>query len=184
MYGFCRLGLRPSPSGGAAAVANGLETAVSEPGEREREPAEHGCHPEHEVGGAASVDPDRERRVRGQDEQPEQQRPFLPAPEGGQLVRRRQRPARVLRDVAEREVVAEEAGGEDDRGDERREERRDERVARRVGEPPPVRGGGVGAGEERVGGEAESDEQRGAAELRHRSLVRRSRTPCTSTGTS
>ncbi len=29
MYGFCRLGLSPSPSGGAAAVANGLETAVS-----------------------------------------------------------------------------------------------------------------------------------------------------------
>ncbi len=29
MYGFCRLGLSPSPSGGAAIVANGLETAVS-----------------------------------------------------------------------------------------------------------------------------------------------------------
>ena len=102
-----------------------------QPRERENETAQHGRHPEHEVGCPAPVDPDGKRRVRGQDEQPEEQRPFLPAPEGGELVGRRQRLARVLLDVAEREVVAEEAGGEDDRGHERREEGRDEGVTRR-----------------------------------------------------
>ena len=29
MYGFCRLGLSPAPSTGAACVSNGLETATS-----------------------------------------------------------------------------------------------------------------------------------------------------------
>src|SRR3954453_5317528 len=29
MYGFCRLGLRPAPSSGAACSANGLETKTS-----------------------------------------------------------------------------------------------------------------------------------------------------------
>ena len=45
MYGFWRLGLRPSPSSGAACVANGLATATSMKRRNDPTTAEHGDDP-------------------------------------------------------------------------------------------------------------------------------------------
>ena len=75
-----------------------------------------------------AVEQDRSRSVAGQDQQPEEERSLLPAPEGGDRVAGRQLAARVLRDVDEREVVADERREEDDRGDGARDEGADERV--------------------------------------------------------
>ena len=143
MYGFCRLGLRPAPSSGAACVANGLATTTSRNRRSRRDAGEHGRHPHDEVARAPAVEPDGERRVAGQDQQPEEQRALLPAPERGELVDPAERAARVVGDVGEREVVADERGGEHDGRDEGRPERGDERVPGRVREPAPAERRGV-----------------------------------------
>ena len=86
MYGFCRLGFSPAPSTGAACTSNGLATTTSRNEKPTAIAAEHGRHPDDEVAGAIAVDPDGEGGVAGQDQQPEEQRALLAAPEGGELV--------------------------------------------------------------------------------------------------
>ena len=81
-----------------AAITNGLETKHEHEREERRDAREHRHDPDDEVA-RAPVQPDGERRVAGEDQQPEEQRAFLPAPEGGERVAERQRAARVLGDV-------------------------------------------------------------------------------------
>ena len=56
--------------------------------------------------------------------------------------------ARVLGDVDEREVVAEERREQDARGHRRRAERREQRVLGRARQAPAPGGGRIGAGDE------------------------------------
>src|SRR5919202_795357 len=98
MYGFCRLGLRPAPSAGASCVANGLATNTSS--SAKNVPTAPSVGTTH----ASTSRPAPRRQDRGdgvaaQDEQPQQQRALLPAPERRQRVAERQLAARVLRDV-------------------------------------------------------------------------------------
>ena len=183
MYGFWRLGLSPFPSAGAAIVSNGLETATSSHVKATPIPREDGRDPDDEVARPPPREPDGERRVRGEDEQPEEQRPLLPTPEGRELVLERQVAARVPRDVREREVVADEPAPPA-RTDATSVEKNDARAryarsaragACRARRPP--------AGDERVDGEPEGDEECRAAEVGHAPRPR-SRRPGTSTGTS
>ncbi len=148
--------------------------------EEDRDSADHGDDPGDEIARAA-VEQHRRRSVAGQDQQPEEERSLLPAPERGDRVAGRQLAARVLRDVDEREVVADERGEEDDRGDGARDEGADERVAGRDGETAPALPGGNRAGNDRVEREAERGDECSAAQLRQ---VTSSSWPCTSTGTS
>src|SRR5439155_1302924 len=87
------------------------------------------------------VERDGERAIAGEDEQPEQERAFLTAPEGREGIDRRQGVARVGGDVAEGEVVPDESDGEYDRGDGGRAEAGEQRVPGRVRGPTtlPVR---------------------------------------------
>ena len=167
MYGFWRLGLSPAPSSGATCVANGRRDDDEEEREADGDAGEHRRHPDDEVTGAVAVDPDGERRVAGQDEEPEQERALLAAPERRDLVDAPERPARVLGDVDERVVVADEPGDEDRGGDERRAERRDERVARRHREPAPPGDGGHRPDDARVQAQAEREKQRRPTEIGH-----------------
>ncbi len=73
-------GLSPAPSAGAGCVANGLETKHEHEDEERRDAREHRHDPDDEIARAA-VEPDGERGVPGQDQQPEEQRALLPAPE-------------------------------------------------------------------------------------------------------
>ena len=167
MYGFWRLGFRPAPSAGAVCVANGVATATSRNEKKSADRPEHRDDPHDDVARTAPVEQNRRRRVAGQDEQPEEQRPLLPAPEGRDRVPGRQLAARVLRDVDEREVVPHERGEQDERGDGGRREGADQRVLRGQGQPAAARVRSPGAGHDRVEDEPERGGERGAAELRH-----------------
>ena len=160
----------PAPSAGAGAVANGLETKQSMNAKNDGDAGEHRHDPAIEVA-RAPVEPDGERRVAGEDQQPQQQRALLAAPERRERVAERQRAADVLGDVDEREVAARERDPEDDGGDDRRPERGEQRVLRGEREPAPPLPRGERAGDERVDDEPEAQEERGAAELGHRYVV-------------
>src|SRR5205085_11554093 len=101
------------------------------------------------------------------DQQPQQQRPLLTAPERRERVAEWQRMARVLRDVDERHLTPAERDEEHDRGDDRRRERGEERVLGGQCEPAPAPPGGERAGDERVRDEPEAEKERGAPELSH-----------------
>jgi hypothetical protein len=102
--------------------------------EEEGDDAEHGHHPRDEVATRTAVERDGGGSVPGQDQQPEEQRPLLSAPEGGERVAERQVERRVVGDVREREVVAPERDEQHGRRHCGRAERREERVGRRRGE--------------------------------------------------
>ena len=138
--------------------------------EEDGDAAEHGHHPGDEIAGGAPVHEQGGGRVAGQDQQPEQERSLLPAPEGRDRVAGGQLAARVLGDVDEREVVPDQRGDEDERGDDARPEGRDERVLRREREPAATLPGSVGAGDDGVDRETQRGDERGAAELRHATL--------------
>ena len=180
MYGFWRLGFSPAPSAGAGCVANGVATTTTRNAKKTATAPTTGTT-QATRSRVPAVEQDRGRPVAGQDQQPEEERSLLPAPERGDRVAGRQLAARVLGDVDEREVVADQRGEEDDRGDGARDEGADEGVAGRDGEAAPALPGGDRAGDDRVEGEAERGDERGAAELRQ---VTSSSWPCTSTGTS
>ena len=167
MYGFWRLGLSPAPSAGATCVANGLETATSMNAKKLATRASTGTTHATRSAAVRRARSDRQRGQAREDEQPEQQRALLAAPEGGDRVRRRQPAARVLGDVREREVVPEQRREQDDRRDDRRGEGREEGVLSGPGEPPLASRGRVAAGDERVERKAEAEHQRRAPELRH-----------------
>ena len=112
MYGFWRLGLSPAPSSGADLRRERARHDDEEEREADRDRGEHRRHPDDEIAGAVAVDPDGERGVAGQDQEPEEQRALLPAPERRQLVGAAERAVGVLGDVGEREVAAQEPGGE------------------------------------------------------------------------
>ena len=139
--------------------------------EEEREERRHGGEdghdPHDQVARPRAVQAHGSGPEAGEDQQPEQERSLLAAPERGDRVRGRQRPARRPRDVLEREVVAQERRDEDDGGDGRRDERRHERVLRRAREPAATEVRSRRARDERVDGQAECDEERGATQLRH-----------------
>jgi hypothetical protein len=78
--------------------------------------------------------------------------------------------ARVLRDVAERQVAAPERDPEDDRRDEDGREGRDERVLGRKRKPAPPLPGRERAGDERVDDQPEGEQERGAPEGGHQLL--------------
>ena len=167
MYGFWRLGLRPAPSVGATCVANGLETATSMNAKKLATRASTGTTHATRSAAVRRREGDRQRGQAGQDEQPEQQRALLAAPEGGDRVRASAAAARVLGDVREREVVPEERREQHDRRDDGRREGREERVLSRPGEPPLAGRGRVAAGDERVERKAEAEHERRAPELGH-----------------
>src|SRR6188508_3201546 len=99
MYGFCRLGTRPLPSRGAACRSNGLETKTSRNAKQ------------------VAVERQRERAEAGEDEQPEQQRPLLTAPEGAHGIGEGQLARGVLGYVGEGEVARVQCVEQDERGD-------------------------------------------------------------------
>ena len=92
--------------------------------EEQRDRAEDGHDPDDEVASAPPVQQHGRGRIAGEEQQPEQERSLLPAPEGRDRVAGRQLAARVVGDVDEREVVADQGGDEDERGDEGRPEGR------------------------------------------------------------
>src|SRR5262249_42706999 len=106
-------------------------------------------------------------RVSREDQEPQEQRSLLSAPERGERVQRRQPARRVLGDVREAEVVAGEGGEEDRRRDRRRPERGDEGGARREPEPPSSPERGVPSRGGRVQRQPEADDESGPAELGH-----------------
>ena len=165
MYGFWRLGFKPAPSAGAACTANGVATTTTR-NEKKTATAPTTGTTQATRSRVRRLSRHRSRSIAGQDQQPEEERSLLPAPERGDRVAGRQLAARVLRDVDEREVVADECGEEDDRGDGARDEGADERVAGRDGEAAPALPGGDRAGDDRVEGEAERGDECGAAQLR------------------
>src|SRR5436305_2099057 len=119
----------------------------------------------------APVEPDGQRRVAGEDQQPEQKRSLLPTPERGERVADRQLAADVLRHVREREVATRERGPQHAGRDERRRERSEQRVLggqREAALPRPRR---VRAGNEGVRDEPEVEQERCAAELGHYVLL-------------
>ena len=67
--------------------------------EERRDASEHRHDPCRQVTHELAVQCDGECAVAGQDEQPEEQRALLPAPEGAQCVRHRERAVRVLGDI-------------------------------------------------------------------------------------
>ncbi len=135
--------------------------------ERDRDASEDRCDPHDQVARPIPVDPDRERGVAGQDQEPEEQRPLLPTPHRGKLVRARERPVGVLGDVGEGEVVAEEPGREHGGSHEGRAEGRDQRITGRMGEPAASPRRRVRPCDRRVEAEAERDDERRPPELDH-----------------
>src|SRR4029077_7543610 len=89
------------------------------------------------------------------------------APERRERVAERERAARVLRHVHERQVAAPERYEQQDRRAQRRRERRDERVLRRDREPAPALPRGKRSTHERVCDEREAEKQCRAAEIGH-----------------
>jgi hypothetical protein len=165
MYGFWRLGLSPAPSAGAAAVANGDED--EEKSEKARHPAENRHGPREDVARQPAVQGDRGRAHSREDEQPEEKRALLTAPEGRERVAKGQLDARVVGDVGQREVVVGQGSQEDDGRDGHGPERGEEGVARRFEQAPSATHGSDGPRDGRIEQEPESDDERGAAELRH-----------------
>src|SRR5205085_2235866 len=129
-----------------------------EEGEEGADRAEDRHDPGEEVAAGAARDEDCDRRVAGQDEEPEEERSLLPAPERRQTVARGQRPARVRGDVGEGEVVAQEGRREHGHGDGGRAESGEERVPRGEREPAATPSGRVAARERRIEEAAEGDE--------------------------
>ena len=131
MYGFCRLGFSPRA---VQRRSLGYERRCEhDDGEREEDgdAPEHRNDPGDDVAGAAAVQQHRCGSVAGEDEQPQEQRSLLAAPERGDLVARRQLAARVGPHVDEREVVPHEGDEQHERRDDRAAESRDQRVLRR-----------------------------------------------------
>ena len=183
MYGFCRLGVRPAPFHGWNL---GLERARDEDEHQEEVPRDGRDDrdgPGQDLCDEPPVEQDGCRAEPGQDQHPEEQGAFLTAPEGGERVAGRQIPARMVGNVAQREVVGEERAEQDCGRRQAGDERRNERVAGRVGEAPSPAVGGVRAGDDCIEREPESDDERGATEPGHANS-RRSSSVRTSTGTS
>ena len=73
----------------------------------------------------------------------------------------------MVGDVDEGEVAADEGRKEDDARDERSAETGDDRVASGEREPPSPGGCRIGAHDDRVHGQAQTDDERDAPELSH-----------------
>ena len=86
MYGFWRLGVEPGAVDGGRLRAERARDGDEDEGEEGRDPGDHRHDPGDEVAQQPAVHRDRERAVPGQDEQPQEQRALLAAPEGGQRV--------------------------------------------------------------------------------------------------
>ena len=167
MYGFWRLGLRPRAVGGSDLRRERARDGDEHEGEERRHEPEHGDDPREEVRARSAGERDRRGREARQHEQPEQERALLAAPEGGDRVRGRQLQARVLGDVDEREVVAQERREQDARGHGRRAERGEKCVLSRARQPPAPGESRVDARDQRVERQPEADDQRRAPELGH-----------------
>ena len=133
MPGFCSCGFMPRPSAGIqSSRSNGFapkhivirKNSATTPSV----PVTHGIIARFARRGSLNTAIAEYER---EDEAPEEQRPRLPRPEGGEGVDLRQVRARVRRDELDREVVREERGPDADRREQRERERRVERRARR-----------------------------------------------------
>ena len=136
MYGFWRLGLRPAPSAGATWVANGLETATSMKAKNVvTRPSTGTTH-------ARRSGPVRRANATAAAEKPvstssqRRSEPSCPPQKAEIVYGVGSSQARVLGDVDEREVVAQERREQDARGNRRRAERGEERVLRRARQAP------------------------------------------------
>ncbi len=105
----------------------------------------------------------RGREQPGQNEEPQEQRALLPAPEGGERIAERQLAARMVGDIGEGEVVAGEGGEQDKTGDRGGCKGGEKGIARRLQEPPASPQRRIGAGDGGVEDEPESDEEGGPA---------------------
>ena len=176
MYGFCRLGVRPAPSTGAVCVSNGLATATSMNAKNVAIPPSTGTTQAVRSRSSRRLSGDRERAVAGQDEQPEQQRSLLPAPERAQRVRRRQRrgSCATRRTTNEKSwrtsAVASTAAATSVEPKLQKSALRAESASRRRFVTRGDR-----AGDERVDRQPEADDERRAAEVGHQQLRLRRR---------
>ena len=136
-------------------------------GEEGRDRADDRHDPRDQVTQQAAVEDDRQCAVAAEHKEPQKERAFLPAPERGQRVERREVAARVRGDVDEAEVVVHERERQHDRRDRRREEAGDQRVPCRVDEAPALLERSVGAGTGRIDGQPEADDERGPPEVGH-----------------
>ena len=110
MYGFWRLGVHPGPVGRSGLSGEGARHRDEQEGEEERDPGDDRHGPGEHLPHEPAVEHDRGRGGAREDEQPEQERPLLAAPEGGQRVAERELAARRAGDVVEREVTVGEGG--------------------------------------------------------------------------
>ena len=164
MYGFCRLGLRPAPSSGAACTSNGLETKTSRKAKKVATPPSTGT-----VHGSR-------RRIRSRfrvtASEPSAVRTnsqsrsvvLLAAPEACPGVRERELARGVVGDIREGEVARVEGvstSGDGGRGE------GDERVACGLVKPAAAVVGGEAPRDHGVEGEPEGDEEGGSAEVGH-----------------
>ena len=116
--------VQPGAVGGATWVTNGEATKTRSRAKKHAIAADDRDRPGQHLAHEPPVQGDRGRAHARQDEEPEEQRALLPAPEGGERVAERQLAARVLGDVGEGEVVAGERGEQDDARRPRRSQRR------------------------------------------------------------
>src|SRR5207247_8358650 len=133
-------------------------------GEEGAHRSEDGHDPRDELARRSAGEPYGHGRVAGQDQQPEEERALLAAPERRQRVAPGEVAVRVLRDVREGEVASRESGEQDERGDGRCPEGGEERVPRREREAAPALASADRAGDERVENETEREEEGGAAQ--------------------
>ena len=135
------------------------EERADEP-ERRHDPGEHlaACAPSGQHGRDG---------IAGEHEQPEEQGPFLTAPEGGQRVAERQLVTRMVGDVLEREVVSSECSEQHGGRDEGRAEGGEQRVLRRLGEPATLLPRRKRTCDERVDEQQERRDERRSAEIGH-----------------
>ena len=130
--------VHPGAVGGSGLRGERAGDRDEQEGEEERDARDDRHRPREHLAHEPPVERDGGRGGAGEHEQPEEERAFLPAPEGGERVAERQLAARRAGDVVEGEVVGGERGEEDERGDADRRERRVERVRR----PSRAAGGG------------------------------------------
>ena len=136
-------------------------------GEEDHHGREHRHDPHRQVARPAPAQQDSSRAVDREQQQPEEERALLAAPEGGERVSERQLVARQLPDVDEAVVVADKGEEQHGRRDGGRDEGEEQRRLRGLGQPAAPCSRGCRAGDERVEREPERDDERGAAELRH-----------------
>ena len=119
MAGYCSSGLKPLPSGtGVIELIHrqhlkGIGDEIIHQQEESLHRRQHRHHVRHHVAVLAAVGEDHHGGVGGQQPAPEQQRAFLPAPPGGELIDRGQGAVAVLGHVGEAEIAGQQGMHQD-----------------------------------------------------------------------